>query len=98
MTAIPSDVISEPSYDPTVRMIPITIRENGELLASHCACTAACATGAPQDTPSMPVAAAAVVTSKPKNSYYEILKSSALIGGAQMANIAIGIVRTKAMA
>jgi antigen flippase len=33
-----------------------------------------------------------------KESYGQILKSSALIGGSQVANIAIGIVRTKAMA
>ena len=33
-----------------------------------------------------------------KKSYGQILKSSALIGGSQVANIAIGIVRTKAMA
>ena len=33
-----------------------------------------------------------------ERSYGQILKSSALIGGAQVANIAIGIVRTKAMA
>lgn len=33
-----------------------------------------------------------------KHTYSQILKSSALIGGASMINIAIGIVRTKAMA
>jgi enterobacterial common antigen flippase len=33
-----------------------------------------------------------------KDSYGQILKSSALIGGSQVANIAIGILRTKAMA
>jgi antigen flippase len=33
-----------------------------------------------------------------RESYGQILKSSALIGGSQVANIAIGIVRTKAMA
>jgi len=33
-----------------------------------------------------------------KHSYRQILKSSALVGGASAANIAIGIVRTKAMA
>lgn len=33
-----------------------------------------------------------------KHSYGEILKSSALIGGSQVLNIVIGIVRTKAMA
>ena len=40
-----------------------------------------------------------VENGKPKNhSYAQILKSSALIGGSQVLNIAIGIVRTKAMA
>src|SRR5437868_12445730 len=33
-----------------------------------------------------------------KASYAQILKSSALIGGSQVFNVAIGIVRTKAMA
>ncbi|MDD5581436.1 MAG: O-antigen translocase [Methylobacter sp.] len=33
-----------------------------------------------------------------KNTYGQILKSSAMIGGSSMLNIAIGIVRTKAMA
>jgi PST family polysaccharide transporter len=33
-----------------------------------------------------------------KESYHEILKATALIGGSQVANIVIGIVRTKAMA
>jgi enterobacterial common antigen flippase len=33
-----------------------------------------------------------------KSSYGQILKSSALVGGSQVANIAMGIVRTKAMA
>jgi PST family polysaccharide transporter len=33
-----------------------------------------------------------------ENSYSQILKSSALIGGSQVANIGIGIVRTKVMA
>jgi PST family polysaccharide transporter len=35
---------------------------------------------------------------KAKGSYHDILKSSALIGGSQVANIVIGVVRTKAMA
>ncbi|WP_433968440.1 O-antigen translocase [Tunturiibacter gelidiferens] len=35
---------------------------------------------------------------KANESYHEILKSSALIGGSQVANIVIGIVRIKAMA
>jgi len=33
-----------------------------------------------------------------KHTYGQILKSSALIGGSSMVNIAIGIIRTKAMA
>src|ERR1700732_2911467 len=33
-----------------------------------------------------------------RNTYGQILKASALIGGSQVLNIAIGIVRTKAMA
>jgi enterobacterial common antigen flippase len=37
-------------------------------------------------------------SSPPKHSYGQILKSSALIGGSSAINIAIGIVRTKAMA
>jgi antigen flippase len=43
----------------------------------------------PQTTPA---------TGAEKHTYSQILKSSALIGGSQVANIAIGIVRTKAMA
>lgn len=38
------------------------------------------------------------VQAKEKNSYGEILKSSVLVGGSSVLNIAIGIVRTKAMA
>jgi len=38
------------------------------------------------------------VTTADKNSYGQILKSSALIGGSSAINIAIGIMRTKAMA
>ncbi len=48
----------------------------------------AAATPMPQDTP--PTAE--------KHTYGQILKSSALIGGSSVVNIAIGIVRTKAMA
>lgn len=40
----------------------------------------------------------AVADAVEKHSYRQILKSSALIGGSQVANIAIGIVRTKVMA
>ena len=38
------------------------------------------------------------VTTVEKDSYGQILKSSALIGGSSVLNIAIGIIRTKAMA
>src|ERR1700684_4312498 len=40
----------------------------------------------------------AVVRAVEKDSYSEILKSSVLVGGSSMLNIAIGIVRTKAVA
>jgi antigen flippase len=40
----------------------------------------------------------AEVTTAAKHSYGQILKSSALLGGASVLNIAIGMVRTKAMA
>ncbi len=49
-----------------------------------------------------PVACESALTqaasAKEKSSYGEILKSSALIGGAQAINLGIGLVRTKAMA
>src|SRR5215468_3830985 len=44
------------------------------------------------------VAPAAEVPSGEKPTYGQILKSSALIGGSSVLTIAIGIVRTKAMA
>ena len=40
----------------------------------------------------------AEVATAEKHTYGQILKSSALIGGSSVVNIAIGIVRTKAMA
>jgi antigen flippase len=46
----------------------------------------------------MPSATPTLEATLAKKSYGQILKSSALIGGSQVANIAIGIVRTKAMA
>jgi enterobacterial common antigen flippase len=49
----------------------------------------------PPAPPSQPLAQAAAPE---KHSYGDILKSSAMIGGASMLNIAIGIVRTKVMA
>ena len=47
----------------------------------------------PQDIPQT-----AEVATVEKDTYGQILKSSALIGGSSIVNIAIGIVRTKAMA
>lgn len=81
-------------------MIPITIRGNGELAASRCTCAAITMSGnlSTLAGPSSPVPQATQVAFKAKGSYDEILKSSALVGGSSVLNIAIGIVRTKAMA
>src|SRR5882762_3886931 len=46
--------------------------------------------------PSMPKPV--LIATAEKRSYGQILKSSALVGGSSVLNIAIGIVRTKAMA
>ena len=81
-------------------MIPITIRGNGELAVSRCTCAGAGVAGV-LHTPSAslrPLREHARGADEGKGSYGQILKSSAFIGGAQVANIAIGIVRTKAMA
>jgi enterobacterial common antigen flippase len=48
--------------------------------------------------PLEPLPQAAQTAAPEKHSYGQILKSSALIGGSSVVNIAIGIVRTKAMA
>jgi antigen flippase len=45
-----------------------------------------------------PLPQAAETPKKEKHTYDQILKSSALVGGSSVVNIAIGIVRTKAMA
>src|SRR5690348_9125671 len=45
-----------------------------------------------------PASEAVSPASEKKHSYGQILKSSALVGGSSLINIAIGIVRTKAMA
>ena len=78
---------------------PVTINTNAELIVSRCTCAET--TGNPDE---MLVRAAvqpgAVTTSRSdaRGSYDQILKSSALIGGSSALNIAMGIVRTKAMA
>jgi antigen flippase len=76
-------------------MLPVVINANAELVVAPCTCARAKADQqvdvvSPQ--PKLKSLASA------KGSYGQILKSSALIGGSQVANIAIGIVRTKAMA
>jgi antigen flippase len=78
-------------------MLPVIINSNAELVVASCTCarTKDCADqqaniGSPR--PKLESLASA------KGSYSQILKSSALIGGSQVANIAIGILRTKAMA
>ena len=81
-------------------MIPITIRGNGELAASCCTCVQI---AAPSDVqvlaaPSLPAQQAKKAPAETQGSYGQILKSSALIGGSSVLNIAMGIVRTKAMA
>jgi antigen flippase len=81
-------------------MIPIIIRGNSELAISPCTCAGIAASRDAQAPPVIAQSAppAAQAADQAKASYGQILKSSALIGGAQIANIAIGVVRTKAMA
>lgn len=74
-------------------MLAVKINTNGELIASRCACAP---TALAVDGAVVAVEPSSAVRSK--GSYGQILKSSALIGGSQVANIAVGIVRTKAMA
>jgi antigen flippase len=79
-------------------MIPITIQQNGELAVSRCTC----GSGVSSDVQVLPStsspASQTQIPAQAKGSYHEILKSSALVGGSSVLNIAIGIVRTKAMA
>jgi enterobacterial common antigen flippase len=80
-------------------MLPVTINANGELTLSRCTCAGAAGMG---DEPVMAVLPQPEPQSarvgNARGSYGQILKSSALIGGSSVLNIAIGIVRTKAMA
>lgn len=52
----------------------------------------------PPDASAVAEPQAAPAASAPSGTYGQILKSSAMIGGSQALNVAIGIVRTKAMA
>jgi len=45
-----------------------------------------------------PIAGVEASPAKPEGTHQQILKSSAMVGGAQIVNISVGIVRTKAMA
>ena len=78
-------------------MLPIVVNTNAELVVARCTCASARATADQQvNVASLRQKTESVASAK--GSYGQILKSSALIGGAQVANITIGIVRTKAMA
>jgi PST family polysaccharide transporter len=82
-------------------MIPITLTGDGELAVSRCTCAGIAVSNDIQTlaaAPSLPAPQATQVAAKAKGSYNEILESSALIGGSSVLNIAIRIVRTKAMA
>ncbi|HMK22670.1 MAG TPA: oligosaccharide flippase family protein, partial [Terriglobales bacterium] len=81
-----------------LKMLPVIVNASGELSVARCTCAAVSSAGKPVKGVSQhedPVSSPAAGT---RGSYLQILKSSALIGGSQVANIAIGIVRTKAMA
>ena len=77
-------------------MIPVKINAGGELTVARCNCVASVLTRPSSAATELPQVAPAPVE-RGKGSYGQILKSSALVGGSQVANIAIGIVRTKAM-
>jgi PST family polysaccharide transporter len=78
-------------------MLAVKVNSKGELIASCCRCAHIALTG---DGPvaSFSLKPEGASTERSKESYGQILKSSALIGGSQVANIVIGVVRTKAMA
>lgn len=78
-------------------MLPIKINAGGQLTVARCNCTLSMITPPIPPSVELPKAKPAPVK-REEGSYGQILKSSALVGGAQVANIAIGVVRTKAMA
>ena len=78
-------------------MIPVKINAGGELTVARCNCVATVLTRSSSAATQLKQVAPEPVEHE-KGSYGQILKSSALVGGSQVANIAIGIVRTKAMA
>jgi enterobacterial common antigen flippase len=78
-------------------MLPVIINTNAELIVARCTCAGA-NVGRDQQVKADSLWPKRESLASAKGSYGQILKSSALIGGSQVANIAIGIVRTKAMA
>jgi enterobacterial common antigen flippase len=78
-------------------MLPVKINASGELAVARCQCASTALPCADSDAAPVPQATPAKVE-REKGSYSQILKSSALVGGSQVANVVIGIVRTKAMA
>lgn len=75
---------------------PVTINTSDELTVARCNCAEVAVTNAGLSLETVAVQKTSV--EREKSSYGQILKSSALVGGSQAANIAIGIIRTKAMA
>lgn len=78
-------------------MIPVKINSSGELTVARCNCAATMLTPANPTATDLPQAAPAS-PERETGSYGQILKSSAVVGGSSVMKIAIGIIRTKAMA
>jgi antigen flippase len=80
--------------------IPIIVSNGRELVISRCTCTGVPIADQQRSPVTLPPSERPQRTAdrNTDNSYGQILKSSALIGGSQVVNIAIGIIRTKAMA
>jgi antigen flippase len=99
-TSPPHTLIHDSLSDIPSRMLPITVQQNGELAVSRCTCGTGGVSSDVQTLPApvVPVPPPNRTSVKEKGSYHEILKSSTLVGGASVLNIAIGIIRTKAMA
>src|SRR5258708_15148450 len=85
-------------------MTLVTINAGAGETRSSCSCVAASfldttvLTGVRSDEPILQQGSHPIGRPGKSRSYGQILKSSALVGGSQVVNIAIGIVRTKAMA
>ena len=77
-------------------MLPIKINAVGQLTVARCNCTLSMIT--PPIPPSVELPKASCARQARRRKLWSDPKRSALVGGAQVANIAIGVVRTKAMA